>query len=57
MTEKIKLTGQLLEDNKPVILAIEDDLQAIAKIAKEYKTVFPNIFLSFEEQGAKVIIE
>ena len=48
MTEKVKLVGQLLDDKKPVTLAVEEDLSKIDQIAKEYKQVFPDIFLSCE---------
>ena len=48
LKEKIKLTGQLIEDKYPVILAIEDNLLKIKPIVEEYQDTFPGIFLTCE---------
>jgi hypothetical protein len=47
-TEKMKLTGQLITDEKPVILAISANADEILQTVKEYKEVFPDIFLHCE---------
>jgi hypothetical protein len=56
MKEKIKLVGQLLDDTRPTVLAIEDNLSKIDPIVKEYKETFPDIFLSCEWGYFKPII-
>jgi hypothetical protein len=47
-TEKIKLTGQLITDSKPVVLIVSDKISEIGTTAKRYKQVFPDIFLTAE---------
>lgn len=46
--QRIKLVGQLITDEKPVILAIEDTIEKIEKVVHEYSSVFPEIFLNCE---------
>ena len=49
MTEKIKLTGQLLNDKSPTTLAIEENLSKIEPIVKEYQSTFGDeLFLKCE---------
>jgi len=49
MTEqKIKLIGQLIDDNKPVTLIVTNDLLKVNKTVNEYQSVFPDIFLTAE---------
>lgn len=45
---KVRLVGQLIDDNKPTVLAVEDDLAKVDAVAKEYQEVFPDIFLEAE---------
>ena len=46
--QKIKLVGQLIDDQKPTILIISNDIKEIDKAVKEYQEIFPDIFLSAE---------
>lgn len=46
--QRIKLTGQLITDDKPVILAIEDNLDKIDEVVHEYRQIYPDIFLNAE---------
>jgi len=48
MKQTIKLTGQLITDDKPVVLAIEDNIEKIEEVVHEYTSVFPDIFLNCE---------
>ena len=47
-TEKIKLTGQLIDDPNPTILVVSEDIVKIKEVADEYKAIFPDIFLNAE---------
>lgn len=55
-SEKIKLTGQLIDDPKPVVLAVCSDIWEIRSIVDEYKSVFPDIFLNAEWGHFKIPI-
>jgi len=46
--EKIKLIGQLIDDKKPVTLIVTDNYWDLDKTISEYKSVFPDIFLTAE---------
>jgi hypothetical protein len=48
--QKIKLTGQLINENKSTVLLISSDINKINETANEYLEVFPDIFL-FAEWG------
>jgi hypothetical protein len=47
-SKKMKLIGQLITDDKPVVLAISANADEIIQTAKEYEEVFPDIFLHCE---------